>query len=226
MMLTLLRHPLARLRSARLRLLPALGWVLLSLAGAVAARLQSGSGHGVDRAVGGTFGPLLLPLLSLASLSLLCPEGTLAEAARPLVLLGAPLRRASLALGLAVVTLAATSAGVVAALVVAIAHSPGDAPLLLDLASTAGVSALGGAAYASYFLLGYAFLGRSGGGILFVLDFLAGGLGAGSLFTPRGHLRALLGGPLAAHLPPQTSSVLLVVMMVVFLLLATSRRAR
>lgn len=226
MMLALLRHPLARLRSARMRLLPVLGWALLSVGGAAATRLQGASGHAVDRAVRGTFGPLLLPLLALACVGLVCPEGTLEEAARPLVSLGAPRRRAALALGLTAMGLAAASAGLLAALVVVIAHGPADAPLVADLVSTAGVSALGGAAYASYFMMGSTYLGRAGGGVLFVVDFLAGSLGAGALLTPRGHLRALLGGPLAAHLAPRVSSVLLVVLALVFLAVATSRRPR
>jgi hypothetical protein len=224
MMLALLRHPLARLRSARLRLLPALGWALLALGGAAAAR--GASAHAVDHAVRGTFGPLLLPLLALACVGLICPEARLDEGARALVLLGAPRRRAALALGLTAMGLAAASAGVLGALVVAIAHGPADAPLLGDLVSTAGVSALGAAAYASYFMMGSAYLGRAGGGVLFVVDFLAGSLGAGSLLTPRGHLRALMGGPLAAHLAPRVSSVALVVLALAFLAVATSRRAR
>ena len=226
MSLTLPRHPLARLRSARLRLLPWLGWALLAVGGAVATRLQGGSSHAVDHAVRGTFGPLILPLLALACVGLLCPEGTLAGAARPLALLGAPRLRAALTHGLAVITLAAASAGVLGALIVAVAHGPPDAPLLVDLPSTAGVAALGAAGYASYFMMGSAFLGRAGGGVLFVIDFLAGGFGAGALLTPRGHLRALMGGPLAAQLSPRVSSVALVVMAVVFLALASSRRAR
>jgi hypothetical protein len=225
MMLALLRHPLARLRSARLRLLPALGWALLALGGAAATRLGA-SGHAVDHAVRGTFGPLLLPLLALACVGLICPEARLDEGARSLVLLGAPRRRSALAMGLAVMGLAAASAGVIGALVVAVAHGPADAPLLADLLSTAGVSALGAAAYASYFMMGSAYLGRAGGGILFVVDFLAGSLGVGALLTPRGHLRALLGGPLAAHLAPRVSSVLLAVLALVFLAIASSRRAR
>ncbi len=215
-----LRHPITRVTSARLRLLPALAWGALALLAAGVARSQP---QAVSRALGGAFGGLALPLLALSCLVLVCPEGTLVEAGRPLLVLGATARRAALTMGLAVVGLAALGAGAVGALVVCVAHGPTDPPLAMDVATSASVAALGGAAYASYFTMGSALFGRHGGSALFVVDFLLGSMGVGALFTPRAHVRALFGGALAAHVTPRLSSVALVAMVLVFLGIAAWR---
>jgi len=218
--LSLLRHPFARIAGARGKWAPVLAWALLSVFVALLARRHD---HSVDSALSRGFGAVSMPLLVFALFGVVCPEGTLSGAARPLVFLGAPARRAAFAVASAVVGLSALVCAVLAALVVVIAHGPTDPALGPDVLVSSLVGALGGAAYAAYFSLGTALFGTSGRGIFLVADLVLGGLGAGALASPRAHVRALFGGPLAAHFPLRGSSLALAVMVVVFVLLATLR---
>lgn len=218
--LALLRHPLSRALGARVRWAPVLAWVLLAVFVALVARKSE---QAVYLALSRGFGAVSMPLLVYAMFGVVCPEGTLVGSARPLVFLGAPVRRATFVMGVAVVGLSALVCALLAVLVVGIAHGPTDPPLGNDLATSALVGALGGAAYAAYFSLGAAVFGRTGRGIFLVIDLLFAGFGAGALLTPRAHVRSLFGGTLAAHVSPSASSMVLGVMIVVFLLLASLR---
>ncbi len=218
--LALFRHPMSRVLGAKLRWAPVLAWCLLSAFVALVARRQA---HPVDAALARGFGAVSMPLLVFALFGLVCPEGTLTGAARPLLFVGAPARRAALVVAVTVAGLSALVCAVLAVVVVAIAHGPTDPPLGGDLLASAWIGALGGAAYATYFSLGSALFGKAGRGIFLVVDLLFAGFGVGALLTPRAHVRSLFGGTLAAHLSTRGSSVALAVMVVLFLLLATLR---
>ena len=218
--LSLLRHPFARITGARGKWVPVLAWALLAVFVALLARRTD---HAVESALARGFGAVSMPLLVFAVFGLVCPEGTLAGAARPLVFLGAPARRAAFAVASTVVGVSALVCAALAALVVVIAHGPTDPPLGADLLASSVVGALGGAAYAAYFSFGSSLFGTAGRGIFLVADLVLGGLGVGALVSPRAHVRALFGGPLAAHVSLRGSSIALAVMLVVFVLLATLR---
>jgi hypothetical protein len=117
--------------------------------------------------------------------------------------------------------------GIVAALACVIAHGASDAPLARDIPASVFVGLTGGAAYAAYFSMGSAI--RSGVYRVFFLaaDFIVGAAGGvGAVFTPRGHVTSLLGGPLCAELPRVASSVALVVLAAAYvaLTLVVARR--
>jgi hypothetical protein len=221
--LALFRHPFSRLGSARVRWAPIAAWSLLSVLVALLARSKD---HGVDMALARGFGSVTLPLVAFTCFGLVCPEGTLPEAAQPLIFVGASPRRAALTLLTTVLGLSAALSALVGAVVVLVAHGPSSAPLAADLVPTIGVSALGGATYAAYFALGTALFGKNGRGVFLGLDLFGAGLGVGSLLTPRAHLRALFGGRLAAGLPPRKSSLVLLGMLALFSLLAFVRSRR
>lgn len=223
MTLALFRHPFARLGSARVRWAPIGAWSLLSILVAILARPKA---HGVDMALARGFGSVTLPLLAFTCFALVCPEGTLTEAAQPLVFVGASRKRAALTMLTTVLGLSAALSALVGAMVVVIAHGPGSSPLVADLVPTVGISALAGAAYAAYFALGTALFGKNGRGVFLGLDLFGAGLGVGSLLTPRAHLRALFGGRLAAGLPPRSSCLILLGMLVLFSTLAFVRSRR
>ena len=114
--LSLLRHPFARITGARGKWAPVLAWTLLSVFVALLARRHD---HSVDSALSRGFGAVSMPLLVFALFGLVCPEGTLSSAARPLVFLGAPARRAAFAVASAVVGLSALVCALLAAVCVA-----------------------------------------------------------------------------------------------------------
>ncbi len=225
MMSALVRLPLARVASARLRWLGVLPWALLAILSAVVLRARGGTSN-VDAALLRSFGPIALPLLAYAASGLVLPSGSLAASAAPLVFLGAAPRRAALAIAATGSLVAGLLGGLLAAIVVVLAHGSADPPLLGDALRSFGVGALGGAAYGAYFSFGATFLRGQGRSVLLVLDLILGGYGAGALFSPRGHVRALLGGSLAAELTPRTSSVILIAMGLFFLGLASLRSSR
>ena len=91
-----------------------------------------------------------------------------------------------------------------------------------------GVSALGGAAWAAFFAAGSAIGGGGWRGAFLAVDWIVGsGSGTLAVFTPRGHVTALLGGSLCAELPTRASSVILVVIIAAYVGLssALTRRA-
>jgi hypothetical protein len=195
MIAALARPHVARLTRTPRALVVVAGWCLLALGFAVAAR-SSGSAHGADHVLVGAYGALVVPLLSYAIVGALLGARSFAASIAPLVSFGArPARAAAVAVTVAVVACAGAAA-VLAALVAVVAHGVDDPPATADALASAYAGTLGGAAYASLFVFG-ATLGKRGGGrtLLLVADWLLGmGRGATALFTPRGHLRSLLGG--------------------------------
>ena len=112
--------------------------------------------------------------------------------------------------------ISAVLGGLLAVAVSALAHGAADPPLARDLVVSAEVGALGGAAYAAYFVLGASFgargLGRS---VLLVVDWLFGvGRGASAVLTPRAHVRSLLGGMAPLDMTARGSFVALAVIVV------------
>src|SRR6201999_237703 len=119
---------------------------------------------------------------------------------------------------------AALGAGLAAA-VAATAHGAGDPPLARDVAISAYAGALGGAAYAAWFLAGAAF-GKRGGGrtTLLAVDWAMGaGQSGAALFVPRAHLRNLLGGLPPLDVSERASAVALVVIALACVLVGTRR---
>lgn len=225
MIAALARVPLARLVRAPRGWLSILGWSLLAIVSALSARSASGA----DPVLRGTVGVVVLPLLTYGVVSATLGGAGLRPALRGLVALGASPPRAALAsIGVAM-TASAVTCGLLAGLVCLIAHTRFDPPLAWDLPATFGVAFLAGAAYAAYFCAGSA-VGRGAmRGALLAVDYVVGAAGGfGSLFTPRGHVMSLLGGPAAFELPRRTSSVLLVLLTIVYVGLAVrlARRPR
>jgi hypothetical protein len=200
------------------------GWCAIAVAFAAAAR-SSGSPHAADHVLLQAYGPLVLPLLTYALVGAAVGARSLASAVAPLVAFGAPPARAS-AVALIVGAAACTVAGGLLAAVVDLwAHGSADPPLGRDAIASAYSGGLGGAAYAAWFALGASF-GKRGGGrlVLLVADWVLGSSdGAAALFTPRGHVRNLLGGTALMELPERASACALVALAVACALIAIRR---
>jgi hypothetical protein len=228
MMLALARVPLARLTRTRRGWLPIVGWAALAI---VAAASSGSSGHpsGADHVMRGMFGFAVIPLLTYGIVSASLGGTGLRPAVRGLVALGAPPSRAALVSVLLTMLASSVVCAVLAALVSGIAHGPSDAPLASDLPATFGVAFIAGAAYAAYFCAGSA-IGRGAmRGVFLVFDWLLGvPAGFGALFTPRGHVTSLLGGPMCFDLSRRASSVILFVLLLGYLAIAVrlGRRVR
>jgi hypothetical protein len=218
--------PLARLLRNGRAAISTIAWAAVALALALVAH-GGGWYRGVDPIVLGPFGGLVLPLLAYTITGGVLGPRAFATSIEPLVALGAPPARTSLA---AIAVGAAACAAIGALLgsaVAALAHGAGDAPRWADAASTAYASAIGGAAYAAWFAAG-ATLTRSGMGrpALLVVDWVLGaGDGFAALFTPRAHVRNLLGGPPPGELPQGASAAALAVIAIACAAFA-ARRAR
>lgn len=202
----LARLPLARIVRRPRAWLPIAGWVALALAVALVLRAPNGA----DRAMRGTVGSVVFPLLSYAIVSAALGGLGLRSAIRGLVALGADARRAALAAIAVAAGLSAAACGALAAVVVVLAHGPADAPLASDVPVSCAIAAVGGAVYAAYFCAGSAIgKGAFRGGFL-VLDWVLGSMkGAGALLVPRGPLVSLLGGAAPLELSRRTLSVVL-----------------
>lgn len=228
MMTALVRLPLARLLRAPRGWLPIVGWSLLAIVSALSSR-TTGLTSGADHVLRGTFGIVIVPLLTYGVVSATLGGVGLRPAVRGLVTLGASPQRAALASIAVAMAASAVACGVLAALVCVIAHGASDPPLVWDVPASFGVAFVGGAAYAAYFCAGSA-IGRGAmRGAFLAIDYLIGTPGGfGSLFTPRGHLMSLLGSSTAFELSRRVSSVMLVVLMLVYLALAVrlARRPR
>jgi hypothetical protein len=222
----LARPPVARLlRTPRTRI--AVGaWIAVAIAFAIAERWR-GSAHATDRVLLDAYGPLVLPLLTYALVGGVVGNRSLSLAARPLIAFGASPARAT-ALAVIVAAAACTVAGaVLAAGVSLVAHGSADPPMVRDAISSAYAGGLGGAGYATWFMLGATF-GKRGGGrpMLLLVDWILGaGDGAAALFTPRGHVRNLLGGMPPMDLPGRASAAILTALAIAWALIAL-RRAR
>lgn len=218
MILALARVPIARLTRTRRPWLVIASWTVVAIIGAVLVRVH-GNTSGADHVMRGSFGRFVLPLLEYGVVGAAVGGTGVRRGIRGLVGLGSPPRPAALATAVVASAACAIIGGILAAIVCAVAHGPADPPLGADLFASTWISALGGAAYGAYFAAG-ASIGKSGAvrGVFLAADFLIGSsTGIGAALFPRGHVVALLGGPLVAELPQRASSVLLVGITVLWL---------
>jgi hypothetical protein len=193
---------------------------------AIAARWD-GWLHGADRVLIGPFGSLVLPLLAYSVVGTVLGARAFATSVAPLVALGASPGRATLAaVGVSVVACAILGA-VLGGAIALVAHGSGDPPSWPDAAASAYAAGLGGAAYAAWFAWGASMaFGGYGRPLLLVVDAIFGaGDGATACFSPRAHLRNLLGGASPMELPQRVSALALVALVVTCALLA-GRRAQ
>lgn len=228
MIATLARVPIARLTRTPRSWLPIAGWALFAVVSALSAR-STGLASGADHVMRGTFGFVILPLLTYGIVSATLGRTGLRPSTSGLVALGAEPRRAAFASIVVAMVVSALACGVVASVVSLIAHGPADPPLAWDLPLSFGVAFTGGAAYAAFFCAGSA-IGRGAmrGGFL-AIDYVIGTpAGFGSIFTPRAHVMSLLGGPQCFELSRRVSSVVLVLLVLAYLALAVAlaRRAK
>ena len=227
MTLVLARVPFARLVRTRRGRGTVFLFTLVAFLAAWAAR-AGGSATGADHVMRGTFGALVLPLLAYGIVGAALGGAGMRRGIRAVVSLGAPPKTAALSCTLVAMIASALLCALVAAVACAIAHGASDPPLARDIPASMFVGLVGGAAYAAYFAAGSAI----GSGVyragFLVLDwFLGAAGGVGAVFTPRGHVISLLGGPLCAELPRAASSVGLVLLAAAYvgLALLLSRRA-
>jgi hypothetical protein len=217
-MLALARVPIARLTRTRRTGLVIAAWVVVAIVGAVFVRGR-GDTSGADHVMRGSFGRFVLPLLAYAVVGATIGGTGMRRGIRGLVGLGSSPRRAAVATALVAAFACAVVGGILAAIVCAIAHGRADPPLGADLIASTWIGALGGAAYGAYFAAGSS-IGKTGTlrGVFLAADFIVGsGAGVGAALVPRGHVVALLGGPLVADLSRRASSVLLVGLVVLWL---------
>lgn len=203
------RLPIARMTRTRRAWIPVLGWSLLALGAGLTTR------SGADHVLRGTFGFVVLPLVAYGIVAGALGGAGLKASVRPLVLLGAKAPRAAGAVIAVSCIFSALVCAVLGAIVCIVAHRTGDPPVSADALATAGISALGGAAYAAYFCAGSAIGKGTMRGLFLAMDWLLGsGGGFGSLFVPRGHVLSLLGGAHAFELSSKASSLFLFVLVV------------
>jgi hypothetical protein len=215
----------ARLVRSRAAWLTCVAWCALALVAALLAR-HDGASHGADRVLLGAYGAVALPLAAYAVVGAVLGAGSLSTAIEPFVRLGADPRRAALAAAFVSACACAALGAALGAAVAAVAHGASDPPLARDALTSAYAGALGGAAYAAWFVAGAAF-GKRGGGrtALLAVDWVVGaGQSGAALFVPRAHLRNLLGG-----LPPldvsERASALALVVIALACVLVGMRRA-
>jgi hypothetical protein len=220
----LARPPMARLLRGPRAWLGVFAWSVLALVFAVVAHAR-GAAHGADHALIDAYGGLALPLLCYVIVGATVASRSLRASTAPLVAFGArPIRAAAAAIAVAAIGCALVAASVAAAVAI-VAHGIADPPRLHDALASAYAGALGGVAYAAWFSLGASFGRRGGGrGALLVLDWILGAAGgAGSLVTPRAHVRNLLGGVPPMNLTQVASAASLAVLAVACALVALRR---
>jgi hypothetical protein len=217
----LARPPMARLcRTPRVWLAVA-AWYALAIG---VARSSQGASH----VLVGIYAALAVPLMAYAIVGTVLGTRGIANCTQSLVTFGAPPARTAAVAILVAMTQCALAGAALAAAVAVVAHGPGDPPPARDALASAYAGALGGSAYAGWFSLGTAF-GRRGGGrtLLLIADWVLGATrGAGALFTPRAHLRNVLGGAPPMDLSEAASAFALVVLAVVCTVAATQRARR
>ena len=219
----LARLPMARLTRTPRAWLPIAAWFALASGAAILAR-TSGGAPGASHVLLGAYGAFALPLLVYAVVGATLGGGGLARACAPLVSFGASPARAALAAIAVAATASAVLGALLAVLVTAVAHGESDPPLALDLIQCAWIGALAAVAYAAVFAFGASLGGRGfGRSAVLVVDFLFGhGSGAMSLFTPRAHLRNLLGGSAPLDLSQRASIAFLVLLALLYAMSAAS----
>jgi hypothetical protein len=202
-------------------------WGAVALVPAIIAR-RAATGHGADHALLGMYSAIALPFLAYTVLSGVLGRDGLGRSGLVLANFGASPGRVAIFAVTVAVSASGFLGGGLGALVDALAHGPLDPPLAQDLARAFAGGALGGAAYAAFFALGASFGARGfGRSVLLVLDWIFGaGTSASALFTPRAHVRSLLGGSAPLDVPGRASFAALVIMVVAFTLLAAARASR
>lgn len=206
--------------------LSALLGAALVIVGAVIER-HAGAAGAVDRALAGTF-HVVIPLVSFGIAAEAAGRGHLRESLWPIARYGVARREVALGLIAMAILVAAGLAAVFAVGSVALAHGPGEPPVLRDAFQCAWIAALTASAYTAWFSLGTTFL-KGGRGLWIPLgvDFLAGGsTGLTGAVLPRGNAESLLGGAAPMHLPQAASSGILLGSAVVLTLLAALRCRR
>ncbi len=214
---------LRRFVRSRRSLALAIGWFAFAAVIGLSAGAKS---TGLRGALSVSFVGSTLPFLSYAAISGVVGEKGLGATVWSFSLMGCSRRRAALSLLAAALALGALLGLASAALVSVLGHSAMDPPLGRDLLTTMWVGALGGAAYASLFLLGSSFWKGAGRGVLLAMDWVLGGSGFFALLFPHGHLRSLFGGDPAFDVSQRVSSMLLVLLTVLMGAWAVRRAMR
>jgi hypothetical protein len=224
-MSAVVRLPLMRLVRSQPTWLTVAGWSAFALASASLQRFRA-TAHGADRALD-VYAAITVPLLVYGLVAAACGYEGLARSGRALVLLGAPKGAVARATVLVTMAASALACGALGAVVCAWAHGPGDPPRMQDALVTLGCGALAGAAYASFFALGAAVVGSWGRTVMLMLDWgLGSSEGVGALFTPRAHLRNMLGGEGPVDLVAWESMAAMAAMAIVCASLAVRQAAR
>ncbi len=205
-------------------------WSLVLVAVALVAGWERAQAPSVaaDRALTGAAFGLALPLLAFYLVRQVTDRRRLDEAVLEVARHGASRHWAILGLVGTVAVVLAALGGSIAAVTVAVARGLGDPLLLGDLAISAWLGILGGAAYAGLLGLG-ASIGRRGGGRVasLALDwFLGTGTTALAAPWPRAHLRNLLGAEPVLGLPQGAAMAILVGLGFAYVALALGRTAR
>jgi len=212
-----------RFLRTRSSVLAALAWLLLAVVIGLAAGAKS---TGISGALISTHANTALPFLSYAVVGGIVSQKGLGPQVFGLTLLGLGARRAAGSLVVAALAMGALLGLLSSAIICVLGHGPMDPPLAHDLLVTSWIGALGGAAYASLFLLGSSFFKGTGRSIFFAVDWVLGGSGVFALFLPHGHLQSLFGGDRALHLSQRASSGMLVAISALMCLWAIRRGAR
>jgi len=220
MMRALSAVSIARIVRTRRGRIPLLVWTALVIVACLHSR-SLGRIDGASHILSGAFGYVALPLLTYGIVSAAFGGGGLRGSLRGVIALGADPRRAALASVATAMAVSSVVCGVLGVLVCIVAHGPADPSLLKDIPATFGICVVAAAAYAAYFSAGSAIGKGAMRAVFLVLDWMLGAPhGFGAIFTPRGHVMSLLGGPHVFELSHRTSSVLLFFVLVGYLALA------
>lgn len=179
----------------------------------------------VDQTLSGPVFGVALPLLVCFAMGQLTEHEGFARATYSMGRYGASRRRVALGLILLAVLIGAFSGSLLGGLAVALTRSLDEPAGLLDLATTAWIGALGGAAYGTLFALGTALDARGRGRlVLLVADWLLGsGVSVVAVPWPRGHLQNLLGATPVLGMPQWSATLVLAILGTVYAALALWR---
>ncbi len=204
----LARLPLRRFARSRMAWLSVASWSCVAVASAWWWH-RSGTSAPAGRALLSAYATLSVPLLCSALAAAVARGGSLLSAANVLSGFGARSRQVALVhLGVAAGGAAGLCA-LLACVVVAVAHGPGDPPVWRDLFTSAWVGALAGGAFCSLFCAGSCFGKRGGGRNFLLVASWIGGAGALGSLLPAAHLRSLLGGGAVGDLGQRASALAL-----------------
>jgi hypothetical protein len=199
-------------------------WSALAFAFAVAAR-SAGSLRGPDYVLAGMYGALVVPFVAYVLVGAVLGGRSLRASTEPLASFGATPARAAGVTVLVAAGACALLCGSLGAVLALIAHDSAYPAPLRDALASGYAGALGGGAYATWLSLGASFGRRGGGRVAWLaIDWLLGASqGASALFTPRGHLRNLMGGAPPMDLSERASAAALFALAAVCTLWAMRR---